>query len=31
MEFSRYVRVPADIQEVLKKEYGTKLKDGADD
>jgi elongation factor G len=31
MEFSRYVRVPADIQEALKKEYGTKLKNGADD
>jgi hypothetical protein len=31
MEFSRYVRVPADIQKALKKEYGTKLKDDADD
>jgi elongation factor G len=31
MEFSRYVRVPADIQELLKKEYGTKLKNDADD
>jgi elongation factor G len=30
MEFSRYVRVPADIQEALKKEYGTKLKGDAD-
>ena len=30
MEFSRYVRVPADIQEALKKEYGTKLKGAAD-
>jgi elongation factor G len=31
MEFSRYVRVPAEIQEALKKEYGSKLKDDADD
>jgi elongation factor G len=31
MEFSRYVRVPADIQEALKKEYGSKLKTEADD
>jgi elongation factor G len=30
MEFSRYVRVPADIQEALKKEYGSKLKDADD-
>ncbi len=30
MEFSRYVRVPAEIQEALKKEYGSKLKDDAD-
>ena len=27
MEFSRYLRVPAEIQEALKKEHGTKLKD----
>jgi len=31
MEFSRYVRVPADIQAALKKEYCTKPKDAADD
>jgi elongation factor G len=27
MEFSRYARVPTDVQEALKKEHGTKLKD----
>jgi hypothetical protein len=31
MEFSRYVRVPAEIQEALKKEYGSKLKNAAED
>jgi elongation factor G len=30
MEFSRYVRVPADVQEALKKKHGTKLKDDDD-
>jgi elongation factor G len=25
MEFSRYVRVPADVQEALKKQYGSKI------
>ncbi|MDH3519166.1 MAG: elongation factor G [Myxococcales bacterium] len=31
MEFSRYVRVPAEIQEALKKEHGSKLKVDDDD
>jgi elongation factor G len=31
MEFSRYVRVPTDIQGALKKEYGSKLEDDAGD
>ena len=31
MEFARYVRVPAEVQEALKKEYGSKLKDEDED
>jgi elongation factor G len=30
MEFSRYVRAPAEVQEALKKQYGSKLQDDED-
>ena len=31
MEFARYVRVPADVQEALKKEYGSSSATDDDD
>jgi elongation factor G len=31
MEFARYVRVPKDVQEELKKLYGSKIVDDDDD